>query len=320
MKKNSEEEINHLKDVIDARKKALQSKKEYYDYDKSIKNSQKEIDSLKAQRDAIKNLTDTTDAATKAKLAQLEAEIAEKEEALQETKDEHTFNLQIDALDKFSDTLTDALDKSAKSVEEIIREEREIIESVGEMFKTTGNGVKESIDNFVAFYSGMGVTIDGMDLVPDTDISSDESINDNTASTDLVPDNAKPSAVDKFIEVASEAFANGVLVRTSDAQMLKVYDQDMLATMKEYLPLISTAVQPIPNYINTANERDSQSVVVNMNYDSLIHIDKNGIVDENFFKSRVFEYMPEISRYIQGDIYKGYRRAGGTPIHRSCSL
>ncbi len=39
MKRGAQEEIDSLKKIIDARKKALQTKKEYYDYDKSLKNS-----------------------------------------------------------------------------------------------------------------------------------------------------------------------------------------------------------------------------------------------------------------------------------------
>ena len=161
MKKNAEAEINSLKKIIEARKKALQAKKEYYDYDKSIKNSQKEIDSLKAQIDALENLSDATDAATKAKLAQLKAELKEKEDALQETKDEHTFNLQIDALDEFANSLTEALDNSTKSVEEIIKEQQMVVESTKELCQTSIDSTNETLNRLIAFYSGMGISIDG---------------------------------------------------------------------------------------------------------------------------------------------------------------
>ena len=152
MKRNSEEEQNTLRNVIEARKKALQAKKEYYDYDKSVKNSRKEIDSLKAQIDALENLTDATDAAAKAKLAQLKAELAEKEDALQETKEEHTFNLQINALDEFADSLTAALEDSGKSVEEILKNQKEVIESAKELCQTYGDCVNETLNKLAAFY------------------------------------------------------------------------------------------------------------------------------------------------------------------------
>ena len=152
MKRISEEEQNTLRNVIEARKKALQAKKEYYDYDKSVKNSRKEIDSLKAQIDALENLTDATDAAAKAKLAQLKAELAEKEDALQETKEEHTFNLQINALDEFADSLTAALEDSGKSVEEILKNQKEVIESAKELCQTYGDCVNEILNKLAAFY------------------------------------------------------------------------------------------------------------------------------------------------------------------------
>ena len=288
MKQNAEEEINSLKDVIEARKKALQSKKEYYDYDKSIKNSQKEIDSLKAQIDALESLSDATDAATKAKLAQLKAELAEKEDALQETKDEHTFNLQIDALEKFAESLTDALDESTKSVEEILKEQTQIVESAKDLCKTSADGVNDTLDKIMAFYSGMGMSIDGADFVPNT-------VYDNTANTDLGLDNAKTDAVGKFIAEASEAFKNGVLVRTSDAQILKVFDENMLDYLQTNLPPVFNAAQPIPDYINYIREREETPTVVNNNhYDCLLNVegnvDKDALPDLQTILERSCEY------------------------------
>ena len=137
MKHSAEEEIDSLKKIIEARKQALQKKKEYYDYDKSIKNSQKEIDSIKAQIAAIENLSGAMDAATKAKLAQLKADLAEKEDSLKETKDDHTYNLQIEALDEFAASLTDTLENSTKSIAEILKEYEDAVNSAKDIYKTS---------------------------------------------------------------------------------------------------------------------------------------------------------------------------------------
>ena len=137
MKHSAEEEIDSLKKIIEARKQALQKKKEYYDYYKSIKNSQKEIDSIKAQIAAIENLSGAMDAATKAKLAQLKADLAEKEDSLKETKDDHTYNLQIDALDEFAASLTDTLENSTKSIAEILKEYEDAVNSAKDIYKTS---------------------------------------------------------------------------------------------------------------------------------------------------------------------------------------
>ncbi len=162
------------------RKKALAAKKEYADYDKNIKNSQKEIDSIKAQIDALENLSDSTDAAAKAKLAQLKAELEEKENSLQETKDEHTYSLQIDALDEFVASLEDSLNNSTKSLEEIMKEYKDTIDNATEIYKTSTDNVNDTLEKLKEFYSGAGTTTDGsdLDLMPKTTaVVSEEDVN-----------------------------------------------------------------------------------------------------------------------------------------------
>ncbi|MCH5257270.1 MAG: hypothetical protein J1D87_08235 [Lachnospiraceae bacterium] len=275
MKRTNEEEINSLKDIIEARKKALQAKKEYYDYDKSIKNAQKDVDSLKAQIAALESLTDATDAATKAKLAQLKAELKEKEDALQETKDEHTFNLQIDALDKLSDTLTDALDESSKSVEEILGEQRDIVESAKELYEESKDSVNETLKKLEEFYRGMGSDIDGTDYTPNTSVDNNSTSNDIYSSTTPSASAQDKQTLNEFVKAAHEAFKDGILVRASDEQLFKVTDENMLNFMQNYqnyiLPM-TDVVKAIPDFIR---ERDSQPLVINNHYDSLINVEGN---------------------------------------------
>lgn len=203
MKKSAEEEVNSIKKIIDARKQALQKKKEYYDYDKSLKNSQKEIDSIKAQIAALESLSGAMDAATKAKLAQLKADLAEKEDVLQETKDEHTYNLQIDALDEFTKTLEEALDNSTKSVEEILKEQKDIISSAKDLYQTSTDSVNDTMDKIIAFYAGMGTSIDGLDLTPDgTGVASGNVL---TVNTSVTGDSKVADAVNMTTEAINRA-------------------------------------------------------------------------------------------------------------------
>lgn len=203
MKKSAEEEVNSIKKIIDARKQALQKKKEYYDYDKSLKNSQKEIDSIKAQIAALEGLSGAMDAATKAKLAQLKADLAEKEDVLQETKDEHTYNLQIDALDEFTKTLEEALDNSTKSVEEILKEQKDIISSAKDLYQTSTDSVNDTMDKIIAFYAGMGTSIDGLDLTPDgTGVASGNVL---TVNTSVTGDSKVADAVNMTTEAINRA-------------------------------------------------------------------------------------------------------------------
>ena len=105
MREASEEELNNLQDLIDARREALKSKQDYYDYDKTIRGKTKDIQSLQAQIAALEGLGD---AESKAKRARLEAELAAAQEDLDDTIQQHMFDLS----DKALDDLSEALEKS----------------------------------------------------------------------------------------------------------------------------------------------------------------------------------------------------------------
>lgn len=312
MKKNAEAEINSLKDIIEARKQALQSKKEYYDYDKSIKNSQKEIDSLKAQIDALENLSDATDAATKAKLAQLKAELAEKEDALQETKDEHTFNLQIDALDEFSNSLTDALDSSAKSVEEILKEQKEIVESAKELSKASADSTNKTIDLLTSFYSGMGISIDGTDLIPPTtETANGGTPNTGTAIPDLNPDNNENllvSAINKTTDT-TEQFRQETIDRFTKLLEEHGLLPEMISAAFPWenviMPRLNEGIDRLNEFIQT--KEDAQSVVINNHYDSLINVEGN--VDKHVAKL-LPEQLQQCYKYTTAQIYNDIHRIG----------
>ena len=312
MKKNAEAEINSLKDIIEARKQALQSKKEYYDYDKSIKNSQKEIDSLKAQIDALENLSDATDAATKAKLAQLKAELEEKEDALQETKDEHTFNLQIDALDEFSNSLTDALDSSAKSVEEILKEQKEIVESAKELSKASADSTNKTIDLLTSFYSGMGISIDGTDLIPPTTETADGGTpNTGTAIPDLNPDNNENllvSAINKTTDT-TEQFRQETIDRFTKLLEEHGLLPEMISAAFPWenviMPRLNEGIDRLNEFIQT--KEDAQSVVINNHYDSLINVEGN--IDKHVAKL-LPEQLQQCYKYTTAQIYNDIHRIG----------
>lgn len=278
MKKNAEEELNSLKDIIEKRKECLRQKKAYYDYDKTIKNSQKEIDSLKAQKAALEALSDATDAATKAKLAQIKADLAEKEDALQETKDEHTYNLQIDALDKFAASLEDALNNSTKSLEEILREQREIIESAKDLYRTSSDSVDDTLDKLTAFYNGMGISIDGTDLAPsgtgNTGTGSTGSISvnvGNNSTAEAIKGNTE--AMEDVMISLDDVLTKGVPIRNLDGQYIRVSEQNMPICMDNFLAPMLNTIKTLPEMVKNTPP------VVNIHYDNLLNVEGN--VDKN---------------------------------------
>ncbi|MDE7476332.1 MAG: hypothetical protein K2M91_00015 [Lachnospiraceae bacterium] len=326
MKRSAQEEINNLKSIIEARKKSLAAKKEYYDYDRNIRNQTRDVDSLKAQIDAIENLSGTMDAATKAKLAQLKADLAEKEESLQETKDDHTYNLQIDALDEFAASLEDALNDSTKSVAEIIQGYQDAISDATDIYKTSTDSVNDTLDKITAFYGGMGINIDGteLDLTPkgtDTNTRSNNispiavnipSTNNNNGVLNTITDNTDETQ-QKIIEnmaKAAEVFEKFGLGLANGEQTVKVFDSQLYNLVGSHLPSISNAVQSIPEYVKN---KDVQPVV-NIHYDNMINVE--GSVDKSFSKE-FQQNSDKLYKDFTNKLSKDLQRNGVNIVRRS---
>lgn len=292
MKRNAEEELNNLKKLIEARKKALQKKKEYYDYDKTIKNAQKEIDSIKAQIEALESLTGATDAATKAKLAQLKAELAEKEDALKETKEEHTINMQTEALDEFANTLADALDNSTKSVEEIMREEKDLMAKATEIYKETGDNLGETVEKLTAFYKGMGIAIDGTDLTPNGTGSADS----NTLKVNTVVNSQNTDVVSAVKEMNTSLNSQNANVVSA----VKGVDNSVNANGDKIVTAIKENKKELPEGHISFEEAVSKGLFLQLSDD---FIRKNGYqaysqMPQNRFIPQVAEVSTRIPDYV----------------------
>lgn len=292
MKRNAEEELNSLKKLIEARKKALQKKKEYYDYDKTIKNAQKEIDSIKAQIEALESLTGATDAATKAKLAQLKAELAEKEDALKQTKEEHTINMQTEALDEFANTLADALDNSTKSVEEIMREEKDLMAKAVEIYKETGDNLGETVEKLTAFYKGMGIAIDGTDLTPNGTGSADS----NTLKVNTVVNSQNTDVVSAVKEMNTSLNSQNANVVSA----VKGVDNSVNANGDKIVTAIKENKKELPEGHISFEEAVSKGLFLQLSDD---FIRKNGYqaysqMPQNRFIPQVAEVSTRIPDYV----------------------
>ncbi len=318
MKKSQEQELSSLKDIIEARKDALQKKKEYYDYSKKVSDSQKEIDSIKAQIDALENLSDATDAATKAKLAQLKADLEEKEEALKETKDEHTYSLQIDALDELADTLTDALDDSTKSVEEILKDQKETVEATKDMCQTSIDSVNETMDKIAAFYKSMGMSIDGIDLT----LNGRGSLGTDVITVDAGTNGAATAGTKNDIVEAVNETTEAVLdidKLIADGEWTLVPDNVIYGMDGKTYEMPDWNTMPKLNYdvekmFPTEFLKQQQVVnqpVVNIHYDNMINVEGN--VDEKVAKL-LPQQLQQSYDYIINKMRYDVKLSGGRPI------
>ncbi len=169
--KQKASEVNALKDIIKKRKEALQAKKEYYDWDKNLKEKNKDIDALKAQIAAVETVNT---AESKAKLESLKAELAEKEEELNELKEDHLYDMQMDALDQFSEWLSEDTEAKLKSLEY----QKEIVDKLSEI--TEGHDINDTISALEQFYLGLS----GKDSIFN---GHDIAANNTAADTNVAP-------------------------------------------------------------------------------------------------------------------------------------
>lgn len=147
-------ENNALKENIDRRKEALSKKKEYYEYDKTIRDKNKDIDALKAQISALEGVTNQ---AGQAELARLKAQLAEQEEDLEDTKKEHSYDLQTDAYDQLTTVADEALDKTLKELQTNAEFQKQVVDNMLSYIKTQ---YKNAYDEISKIISNSGITLD----------------------------------------------------------------------------------------------------------------------------------------------------------------
>lgn len=300
MKKAQEEEVSNWKEIINARRSALEAKKSYYSYDRTIKDKNKNIESLKAELSA---LNEVTTAEAKARKAKLEAQLKEAEDELADTKIEHEYDLQVKALDDWADKLEDALDDSTKTVQESLESQKKIIEEAKELYKTSTDSVNETMDKIVNFYSGMGMSIDGIDLTPkggnisgaDESAGLSASVGNSTSTQALID-----SLVDENGKIQTDkGLVTPLPVIDVDEEMFKMMSYRIAPELKN----LADSVQRLENY----QVNNNQPVEINVHYDSLINVEGN--VDEKAAKL-LPQQLEQSFEYTTKKLYNQAFRAG----------
>ncbi len=186
MRQSKEEEVSGWKDIISARKEALQAKKSYYDYDRNVKEKNKNIDSLRAELAA---LNDISTAQAKAKRARLEAQLSQAEEELETVRTEHEYSISMDALDDYAKTLEEALDTSTQTVQETLESQKKVIEEAKELYRTSTDAVEETMQKVTDFYRLAGERMDVfLANLPESDVTPNlVSLPDTTGAWEAIP-------------------------------------------------------------------------------------------------------------------------------------
>ncbi len=276
LRKTDESVVQSLQTVINKRKEALQKQKDLYDYGRSLQSSQKEVDSLKAQIAALESLSGAMDTAAKAKLSQLKADLAEKEENLQATKNDHTYQLQIEALDTFQETLSSTMTDAADSVNASFETYASALRSAMDIYQQNKEYLSEWSDTIIQTTLGIG---NGMTAIAQ-----------NTGT-------AEPSDTE-----ARTALENGIILQAPDSLLYSAAGHSLpnsaLDGISYGIPDILSqqlAGSPVVSGFST------MPPVINIHYDNLLYVE--GSVDKEF--ARVFpDYLEQACEYTKRSLYQ----------------
>ena len=175
VKEGINKETEAMQKLVDARKKDLQAQKDAADYARTLRDKTTEINKIKAQ---IAALQGDDSATAKAQLRNLQNQLKEKEQDLQDTQDDHAF-----------DVLQDGYDNAMEKFEEIQENELYLLNSSMEaQNEAIANMLMVARDNYQEIYDELNeiAEVYGMKL-------SDDIVNPWTTATEAV--NAYKQAV-----------------------------------------------------------------------------------------------------------------------------
>lgn len=148
-----EEEIDKFSELIEAQKEALQSRKELEDYKRQIADKTKSIDDLERQIAAMQN---DTSASTVAKRKLLEQQLADARRDLEDTEREHSYNSQVEALDKELENYQKEKDAEIEALRQSLEDREALIFNSMETVKQNSSIVGEELKNMAEYH---GITI-----------------------------------------------------------------------------------------------------------------------------------------------------------------
>ena len=313
-KNQAKQEVDALKNIIAKRKEALQAKKDYYDYDKSIKSKTKDIEAIQAQ---IAALTGIDSAEARARKAQLESDLADLNDELDEMKKEHEYTLQINALDDFSNQLSESLENAAKDAVEILKEQKGIIDSATKLYQQSSDVIQNTIDTLAGLYGGKGAAPGSItDITPIAEKPSDMEV--FTPAIDGLPD---PDMSSPDAETGVREMQPGESIGLSEEDFqkflsvlvpLNVNDSQSHAMLANMQNLMTMNNDMMRSAVDAVQYRD-MGPVVNLHYDNLLYVEGN--VDKDFSQT-LLSATERISRRLQADMGENMRKLGWQRIYK----
>ncbi|WP_373219169.1 phage tail tape measure protein [Ruminococcus sp. 5_1_39BFAA] len=289
----AQSELDSLFKLIDARNKALSAKKSYYDYDKSIKAKTKDIQVLEAQIAALEGV-ETAEA--KAKRATLQAQLKQNQEDLNDTINEHIFELSQDSLDDMKETLQDTFDDQWQEISMDLNKIAELMASANALTASSAATINGTLNELLRHF--------GVDPV----------------STGVLKGYAKGTRrASKTQEAWVNELGTEMIVRPSDGAIMAgikkgdgVVPADLTDNLFAWGEIDPAAF--ISNLIGKLNNRASTGQAgntINQHYDSLLNVEGNVdstvVTDLNKFAKTFYKGAYD---YTMKTIAKDARSAG----------
>lgn len=129
-----EQENEVAQKSIDKQKELLDIKKKNADYNKTLRKQARDVNTLKAQ---IAALEGTNNASAQAELKRLKAQLRDAEEEMQDTRDDHEYDVRQNGLDGLSEDLDKQLEETLYDVTHNAEKQEEVIS--GMLNRVVGN-------------------------------------------------------------------------------------------------------------------------------------------------------------------------------------
>lgn len=202
-----EQENEVAQKSIDKQKELLDIKKKNADYNKTLRKQARDVNTLKAQ---IAALEGTNNASAQAELKRLKAQLRDAEEEMQDTRDDHEYDVRQNGLDGLSEDLDKQLEETLYDVTRNAEKQEQVISQM------LGN----IVGNYQQAYDKIQQIINSTGFVPNKDLSNNLGNLGTSNGAQNQVDNSMTTAPnyrpDNFTNVNTGQIQNGTTQNKND--------------------------------------------------------------------------------------------------------
>lgn len=279
-----QKELETLYKLIDARSDALDKKKEYVEYSKNISKQNNDILGLQSELAALEGIN-TLEAIAKRK--KLELELSEKQEALDETVQNHIFDLSKDGLSQLKETLQESFDDRWEEIGSDLEKISTVIGEATALTTTSMDAINTTLQTLLKHY--------GIDA-------------SFASGTTGVPRKLRARVGESGSEIITTN--NGLIMTLDKGSGVIPNDmtENLMLMAQGIIPNILTASSSIPS-VDSIRGGDTK---IEQHYDSLIHIDGSAdAATVEDIKRMTNDLLDKSYQYTSKKIYEGHIKAGG---------